>query len=253
MRHAQSAATEAFWRLIETSDALLASEPVTRVLVFLGNQEPTVVQPVVERMLRSEDARVRQTGGQMAAFAAMEWGIAGHLDTVLGGKDTAARRGAADLAAHRLPHTANAEVAATTLAILVNDPADEVRKEAAKVAGALRNHTLRPFAGAIKALVASPAFDEAVSQLLISLEHAPDRVDDLVLLCANRFVETLGTEAADIRTGAAADAREVGQLVIRGLAQSHAASERAALLDVLDRLLLLGAYGIDEVVNESER
>lgn len=128
-----------------------------------------------------------------------------------------------------------------------------MRKEAGKVAGALRDHALRPFAGAIKALVASPVFGDAVSQLLISLEHAPDRVDDLALLCANRFVETLGTEAADIRMGAAADAREVGQLVIRGLAQSRTARERAALLDVLDRLLLLGAYGIDEVVTESER
>ena len=183
----------------------------------------------------------------------MEWGIADHLDAVLGGEDPAARKGAAGAAAHRLPHTANAQVAATTLARLANDPADDVRKEAAEVAGALRDHALRPFEGAIKGLIASSAFGEALTQLLYTLEHAPDRVDDLVLLCAQRFVQALGPEAADIRTGAAADSSKVGQLVIRALAQSRTLSERAALLDVLDQLLLLDAYGIDDVVSASER
>jgi len=253
MRHARRAATAAFWRLIQTEDALLATEPVTRLVVFLGNAEPATVQPVLERMLGSEDMPVRESGGQLAAFAAMEWDTVSWLNAVLGDDDTAARKGAAGLAAHRLPHTANAEVAAKILTTLMNDADDEVRKEAAEVAGALRNHALRPFEGLLKALITSPAFGHALSQLLYTLEHAPDRVDNLALLCAQRFVRDFGLEAADIRTGAAADAREVGQIAIRGLAQSRTASDRAALLDVLDQLLLRGAYGVDAAVSASER
>jgi hypothetical protein len=60
--------------------------------------------------------------------------------------------------------------------------------------------------------------------------------DDLALLCAGRIVEVLGADAADIRTGAAGDARAVGRLIIRGLAQSRTPSERAALRDVLHQL-----------------
>jgi hypothetical protein len=78
-------------------------------------------------------------------------------------------------------------------------------------------------------------------------------VNELALLCAQRFVEVLGPEASDIRTSAAGDAREVGKLIIRALAQSRAPSERAALLNVLDQLLLLGAYGVDDVISASER
>jgi len=90
-------------------------------------------------------------------------------------------------------------------------------------------------------------------QLLITLGRAPDRVDDLVLRCAQRFVEVFSTDAGDIRTGAAGDAREVGELVIRGLAQSRSAEDRAVLLYVLDQLLLIGAYGIPDLISASER
>lgn len=204
-------------------------------------------------MLLSEDASVRGVGGQLAAFAAMEWGAADSLRAVLSGKDTASRKGAADMAAHRLPHQADAEVATTTLARLMDDAADEVRKEAVNVAGVLRGCSLRPFKRVIQALIASPAFSDAASQLLYTLEHAPDRVNDLALLSAQRFIDELRGEAADVRTGVAADARKVGQLVIRGLAKNHTTAERAAFLDILNQLLLAGAYGIAIVISESER
>ena len=253
MRHARPAATAAFWRLTEADDALLATGPVIRLLIFLGSEDPTVVRPVVERMCASPDTDARQAGGQLAAFAAMEWGVGAHLDDVLDGTDAAARKGAAGTAAHRLSHTADADVAVRILTALVNDADDEVRKEAAEVAGALRGHALRQFDSVLKTLLESPAFADALPQMLITLERAPDRVDDLALLCAQRFVAVLAEEAGDMRTSAAGDAREVGKLVIRGLAQSRTPNQRSALLDVLDQLFLIGAYGIDDVVSESER
>jgi hypothetical protein len=253
MRHARAEATEAFWHLIEIDDALLATRPVIRLIVHLGNEELAGVKAVIERMLASSDDDAREAGGQLAAYAALEWEAGDHLRAVLEGTDSTSRKGAAEMCAHRLPHTARFSAAATTLELLVNDSNDEVRKQAAEVAGALRSHDLRPFEAPLKALIASLAYSDALSQLLITLEHAPDRVDDLVLLCAQRFVEFFHEDAGDIRTRAAADAREVAQLIIRGLAQSSTPRDRAALLDVLDDLMLIGAYGIDDVVSESER
>jgi hypothetical protein len=253
LRYARPEAIEAFGHLIETDDLLLATEPVVRLILYLGNGDPAVVRPTIERMLASHEAEVREAGGELAAFGAMQWDIGDLLHDVLEGDDIAARRGAARTSAHRLPHTANAAVASDALLTLVEDDDDGVREAAAEVAGALRGRALRPFEGVLKALIASPAFRPALPQLLITLEHAPDRVDGLVLLCAQRFVAVLGREAADIRTGAAGDARSVGRLIIRGLAQSRTAPERTALLDVLDQLLLAGAYGVDELIGESER
>lgn len=253
MRHARSTATEAFWRLIDSDDALLATDHVIRLLVFLGDEEPAAVRPVTQRMLTSEDPAVREAAGQLAAFAAMEWGVEEDLEAVLSGTDANERKGAAEMAAHRLDRAANPDVARRTLTILVNDANDEVRKAAAEVAAALRGHALRPFETVLRELLASAAFADALPQLLITLEQAPDRVDDLALLCAQRFVEVLGDEAADIQTSAAGDARQIGQLIIRGLAQARTPAERRALLDVLDRLLSTGGYGIDDVISEYER
>lgn len=157
------------------------------------------------------------------------------------------------MCANHLPQTSNAAVASATLVTLVDDSDDDVRKAAAEVAGALRTHALRPFATVIKALLASDAFGDALPQFLITLERASDRVNDLALLCAQRFVEVFRADAGDIRTHAVGEAREIAELIIRGLAQSHSRNERDALLDVLDELLLIGAYGVDEVVGESER
>jgi hypothetical protein len=183
----------------------------------------------------------------------MEWGQGEALEGVLASADASARKGAAGMTAHQLARTANADIAAATLGALLFDSEDDVRKAAAEVAGALRGEALQPFDAVLKTLMRSPAFGDALSQLLITLEHAPDKVDELALLCCRRFVEALGVEAGDIRTGAAADARHVGQMIIRGLAQSRSADERAAFLDMLDQLFLISAYGIDELVNEAER
>jgi hypothetical protein len=253
LRFARTEATTAFGQLIEADDVLLATDPVLKLIIYLGNHEPTDVLPTLDRMLASSESDVRMAGGQLAALAALEWGAGDRLEAVLAGTDSAAIQGAAHVCAQRLPQTSNADLAATTLITLVDDSDEDVRKAVAEVAGALRSHALRPFATVIKALLASEAFGDALPQLLITLERAPDRVNDLAMLCARRFTEVFRADASDIRTRAAADAREVATLIIRGLAQSRSRTERAELLDALDELLLVGAYGVDEVVGESER
>jgi hypothetical protein len=253
LRYARPEAIEAFGHLVDADDRLLATQPVVRLIMFIGNGDPAVVRSTIERMLASPEAEVRAAGGQLAAFAAVQWDMGELLAGVLSGADSSAREGAAGMAAHRLANSANAAVAGAALLTLVGDSSQEVREAAAEVAGALRDQALRPFEAVLTALMESPAFESALPQLLITLEHAPDRVDDLVLLCARRFVEVLGAQAGDIRTAAAGDARQVGQLIIRGLAQATTVSERAALLDVLDGLLRSGAYGIEQLIVESER
>lgn len=136
---------------------------------------------------------------------------------------------------------------------LMNDDDDEVRKAAAAVAPHLREHPLQPFAQLLTALIDSPSYDHATPQLLLTLQYAPDKVDGLILKAAQRFIDVFGKHAADIRTGAAGDAHYISELVVRGLAQSRDRAHRAELLDVLDLLLELGVYGINDAIAESER
>lgn len=253
LRYARPAAIGAFISLIDTDDALFAAPPVTRLLVAMGYVDPDLVKPLIGRMLEARSAGARKEGGRLAVLAALEWSDRAHLDTLLDHQDSEARAGAAHEAAYRLTHTTDPGTAADVLQAMMNDDEEGVQQAAAEMAMALRGHRLEPHEGTIGNLIDSAAFVHALPQLLITLERAPDRVDSLILRCAHRFVRRLGPQASDVSTGAAGDAQQVGRLVVRGLAQSRSMDRRAALLDVLDDLLRMGAYGIDTVICESER
>jgi len=64
-------------------------------------------------------------------------------------------------------------------------------------------------------LVASPAFEDALAQLLITLEHATEPVDELVIVTGRRFIELHRGQMSNISTHAAGDSKEVGELVLR--------------------------------------
>lgn len=252
LRYARREVLEAFEILIRAHDRLLAAEGVQRLMLYIGKVNPEVIDPVIWRMLASENGETREAGGAIAAHAALEWGRPDFMAQALSG-DFHVRKGIAQTVARSVADTSNTELATETLIRLMSDDVDEVRKEVATLALILRNHPLRPFVKLLTALIDSPSYVHASTQLLFTLEHAPDKIDDLVLKASQRFLSVFGSDAADIRTGAAGDARYVSKLVVRGLAQCQSPTHRAVLLDVLDQLLELGVYGINDAIEKSER
>lgn len=252
LRHARPDAVAAFRRLIDTDDRILATDLVRQLMIYIGNVDSALIEPVIERMLTSSDTEAREEGGRLAAFAALEWGHAELMTRALAG-DTGTRKGAAEVCANRIDRTSNVELASSTLKSLMHDDDVEVREAVANLAAHLRDQPLSPFSDLLEALTDSPAYEYATPQLLITLQHAPDKIDALVLRVARRFISVFGSEASDLRTGAAGDARYISQLVVRGLAQSRDKKHRGALLDVLDGMLELGVYGVDDAVSTAER
>lgn len=252
LRHARTDAVSAFEKLIDADDRLLAAGMVQRLMIYIGNVDPDLIAPVIQRMLESSDREAREAGGGLAAFAGLEWGRPDLLSKALEG-DAMTRKGVAEVCADRVDRTSNAALASCALTTLMTDEDDDVLEAVAEVAANLRNHRLRPFADLLAALIDSPAYDHATPQLLLTLQQTPDKVDDLVLKASQRFISVFGGEAGDIRTGAAGDARYISELVVRGLAQSRNRDHRGALLDVLDSLLEFGVYGVDNVIADAER
>jgi hypothetical protein len=226
---------------------------VQRLNAYIGSEDPTVADSVIERMLNSPVFETREAGGQLAALATMQWDTTNLLDFVLKGDDIAFRKGAAQVCAHRLSITSDAPSRGRRLNTFFDDPEEDVRKTAAEVAGALRGERLRPFSVTLAKLIESEKSSYSVPQLLIALEHAPDRVDDLLLQCSHRFIAVHRSDVTDIRTRAAGDAGHVGELLVRAYAQAESRTIRGQILDLSDKLLELGAYGLADVVGESER
>lgn len=253
MRHDRPAVVDAFTVLATAPDQLLASPHVIRLVVALCHGDPMAGRPVMERMMHSSVTAVRRVGGQIAALAAMQWEIPDLLGEVLSGDDGEQRQGAAGVCAQRLVNAGDAPLAHQALVHFFHDAREEVREAAATVAVALRGQRLGPFRPTLTGLIDSPAFQPARAQLLITLEHAPDRVDDLVLACVRRFIEVFGAASVDLSTRAAADAHQIGELLVRAHVQAGSAARRSEILDLLDQLLLLGSYGVAEAIGKADR
>jgi hypothetical protein len=253
LRHARTEAIAAFQRLVATDDRLLATDQVLDLMIYIGLGDASVIEPVIQRMLGSTYPKVREPAGVMAAFAGLELGLGHLLTTTRDSHDAITRKGAARMCARRLSLTASAPAAADALERFLGDDDDEVRKAAAEVTIHLRGRALRPFLSVLTTLIASLAFSESLPQLLLTLQQAPDRIDDLVIQCARRFLDLRSAEIGNIATAAAGEARDVGQLVLRAYAQAPDRTSRATVLDLIDELLLAGAYDFAQAVNEAER
>ena len=253
LRHARTEAIAAFQRLIATDDRLLATGQVLDLMIYIGLGEASVIEPVIRRMLSSTYPRVRESAGMIAGFAGLELGLGYVLTATRDSHDAATRKGAAQMCARRLSLTASAPAAADALQRFLGDGDEEVRKAAAEVAVHLRGRALRPFLAVLTTLIASPAFSESLPQLLLTLQQAPDRIDDLVVLCTRRFLDLHSSEVGNIATAAAGQARDVGQLILRAYAQAPDRNSRGSVLDLIDELLLAGSYDFGQAVNEAER
>ena len=253
LRHAEESAIKAFERLIDTRDDLFRADTVEQLIRYVGFRDAATVKPVIQRMMASQIEEVREGGGRLAAFAGLEFEMGELLDDALASEDPLIRKGAATICAQGLPVTADARAATAALDQLFDDPDDKVRDAAADVALALRNQPLEPNRALIDRLLESAAFPDALAQLLFTLEDSTERVDDLVLATTRRFIEVFGGQVSSIASRASADARHVGELLLRAYSQASDSVARAAALDLIDELLAQAAYDLAKLVGAAER
>lgn len=253
LRHAESSVLEIVGDFFAADDRLLASRYVRDLIVYLSYRDIGIVEALTMRMLASNHAAVRRAAGQLTAFLGLEHGRAVLLTAASTSADMEVRRGVAEVAAARLARGSRLAENHALLVDLFSDEASEVREAAANVGMNLWEHALRPYADTLTSLIASPAFRSSLPQLFLTLQYAPDRVHDLIVLVARRFIDELGAEAVDMSTSAAGDAHYLGELVLRAYVQAGNASERKQALDLVDGLIQVGAYGMEDLLNKSDR
>jgi hypothetical protein len=253
LRFERPRAVAAFETLVDSDERLLAARPVEELIAHVGHGDANVAAATIEGMLDSRFESVREAGGRLAAYGGLELGLGELLPRAVGSSDAAVRRGAAKVCAALLGGTSDHAAAAKALIALFADEDKSVREAAAEVAMALRGVDLAGQMGTLRALIASPAFESAIGQLLFTLEESTGPLEELALLCAERFVALHREEVGNISTRAAGEVREVGELLLRTYSQSRDPKVRGRTLDLLDELLLVQAYGVDELVSAAER
>jgi hypothetical protein len=234
-------------------DPILETTTLERLIGGLTIKHSEETIPIVKRMLESQSAEVRKVGGRLAAWMSSIEVNDSVLREVMDGSDPAGRTGAADLMAARIGLIADRNQAVADLIALLNDTDGAVRAAAARFPIALREEELVPWTKLIEEAVSSPAFDELLAQLLITLEQAKDEVGPLTLIVAERFVEANENAIGDISTRAAAHARSLGELILRAARESHDVETTRRVLDTVDLFLSRGAYDFADALDRETR
>lgn len=254
LRHDRDLAVSLFAQLCDSEDELLESRSIERFLLYAVQTHFSALEAQLSRMMNSELPGVASAGARQACLAALNTEEAGPLlERCLSGSE-AQRVGAAQVCAANLRTASYRELCEQALARLFSDADEQVRKEAATCFNHFDAAQLNEFAGLIEAFVQSQAFVDGYDSLIRALERTTSKLPGAALLAFNRFIETVGYEAGDIRTSASADAHIVSNLVIRFYAQTAGDPEQQArCLDLLDRMTQLGALGLDKALDLHDR
>ncbi|GEK81518.1 AAA family ATPase [Agrococcus baldri] len=252
LRHDKAAAHAAFVELAEGDLRALATREGRRLLIYVGNARSDLVLPVVDRMMNGDDSAVRAAGGQMAAHAALLWDERGRLNAALDGSADL-RQGLAEACIAALDDEAPDQRIVEALLQLMHDPDEQVQETIAQLPYALSSIDGPRRSNLLKAYIASPCFVRAPSALLHLLDGATGDIGELVLRASERLLGLARDQMGDLRTEAAGDAWLLSELLVKALPQADEPRTRAGLLDALDDLLELNAFGVEGTVQDAER
>ena len=253
LRFNRDLAVELFRQLCNTEDALLATPFIERFMYFALQTHFQELTPVLERMINSEIPDVASTGARQACLAALDLPEAATLaDLCLSGSEPQ-RVGAAQVMAANIKVATCRLFCEDALVRLFNDPSENVRAETADCFRRFEKDDLVGYEHLIAQFVLSDAFAKNRFPLLIALERTTAKLPEVTLSACKRFIDVAGLAAGDISTREAGDADTVIKLTLRTYQQSSDDTIRARNLNLVDKLMEFGAYGIHDAIEEVDR
>jgi hypothetical protein len=253
LNHDRDLAVELFERLCDTEDVLLGTREVENFLFYAARTHFDKLKLILERMVDSNNANVAAAGARQACVASLDVEEARPLaEKCLSGTE-AQREGAAEVYSANLRTARYRSVCEDALTKLFNDESEKIRSAASKCFFRLGEDQLGQYVSVIEAFARSDAFVTEHGRLIHALEQTAVELPQESILACERFLDVVGGDAADIRTGAARHADDVVQILVRTYNQSRNPETQARCLDLFDRMAQLGVYGVDRALEQYER
>jgi hypothetical protein len=220
LRHDREMAVRLFGQLCDTEAILLKTHYIERFLFYALQTHFERLQPILERMLTSQESEVATVGGRQACLASLfveeARPLADHCISGTEGK----QMGAAEVCAANLRTASFRSVCEEALIALFNSPYEKVRSRTGTCFHGFEGEELGACEGLVETFVQSPAFASHYFHLIYALDQTTVKLPEVTCLVCERFLNTFGREAGDIRTGHAADADIVCRLITRVYSQT---------------------------------
>jgi hypothetical protein len=234
-------------------DDLFTTHHVDRFIYYANYRHFDRLHPLIERMLTSSKATVREAGARHSALAQFHHESAKTMvDACLAG-DESLRIGIARVAEANLFHSDCVDFCHPVLSHLFNDPAKKVRDEAASAFRRAEKRQLELCRDLIRDFLQSKAFAENVEDLTWAIKSSTANLDEEIIATCEAVVCTLEEVVENPRSRLYVEADNVAELILRAYRQSHDSHFQSRCLDLIDRLLSIEAYGITKELEAFER
>jgi len=234
-------------------DRLLATHDVYGFIRDRLRDNFAELRSVLERMLRSSEPEVCETGARLASLALlMDQDAADLVDEALHG-GTRHRLGVAQVAAANIAIPECRRWSEAKLVALFNDDDSDVRREAASCFRQLKGEDLDTYGELIATFCDSKAFQEDSFPILHALEESLGRLPGTTCLVCEKFLNRFADEARDIRTHRAGDSPTVATLIFRTYQQHQDDEWTARSLNLIDYLCLEGIGDAGSHLDQFER
>lgn len=251
--HDMSLALSLLGRMNLSEDRLLVTPHVDQLIAGALPKHFEQVRPLVERMLRSQDADAAEAGARLAALSALYHPDVADLEAEAFQGSARQRLGVARVASANIALVDCRPWCEKRLGSLFNDEDQDVRREAATCFRYLEEKTLEGYADLISAFCDSKAFQEDSFSILHVLEQSLRKLPGMTCVVCERFLARFSDEARDVRTSRMGDAHTVTQLVFRTYQQHQQDEWTSRALDLIDRLCLEGVGDVTDAFGALDR
>jgi hypothetical protein len=211
------------------------------------------IADILGRMSASATRRVSETGARQLAVASYQHPDLDLLVDTLMAHNENTRAIIVKVFSDNVIATTRRDRAFDILARAFDDSSSAVRSAAATCFFGLEKQNLSDYVPLLDAFGRSAAMQGDVGAVFHVLEPSRQPLPAAVLELCERFVTLHHSSVGDIATAAAGASIFVSQLVVRLHAQHAVPDIRRRCLDLIDQLVVAGAQGVDDHLEQIDR
>ena len=253
LRHNRDLAVELFVELCDADERLLATRLFEDFLKYAVPTHFTQLEPILARMIKSEDEAVATPGALWVCYASLTVDEALPLATLCPSGSKPQRLGAAEVYAANLKLSAHRAVSEEMLGKLFLDSDVEVRHEADRCFYGFEGKELGEYVSLTEEYIQSPAFEPEHNPLFYALEKTTANVPYVVLMACERVFEFAADKTGDISTAVAGTSGHIAKLIVRVYSRTTDPSLRSRCLDIIDKMSVFRAHGLEAITEEFDR